>query len=47
VVLPPSEQVWTVPHLTTSPEFDVWQSNMKGVHPETGRPFEFGGMWYE
>ena len=42
-----AEQVWTLPHLTFPPEFDVWQPNFKGVHPRTGRPFEFGGMWYE
>ncbi len=43
----PAEQVWTLPHLTFPPEFDVWQPNFMGVHPRTGRPFEFGGMWYE
>ena len=42
-----AEQVWTIPHHTFPPEFDIWQPNLRNINPRTGRPPEiFGGMWY-
>ena len=42
-----AEQIWTIPHHTFPPEFDVWHPNSRNINLRTARigADEAGGLW--